>query len=199
MAKSTTNQVVLFVEGETEKEFFEALLKFYRENSSTEIKSCKIINVKGIGRFESKVAPKMKYEIIPKFPEADLSVVCAYDTDVFELAQKPPTNWNVVESKLAELGITDFSEVKAKRMIEDWFLEDLAGLCKFLKLTPVPKKIEGKDGLDKIKKLFRRKDKLYLKGHNTNKFIPSLDIETIRDKISVQLLPLEKSLGVTLK
>jgi hypothetical protein len=72
MAKSTTNQVVLFVEGETEKEFFEALLKFYRENSSTEIKSCKIINVKGIGRFESKVAPKMKYEIIPKFPEADL-------------------------------------------------------------------------------------------------------------------------------
>lgn len=140
----------------------------------------------------------MKYEIIPKFPDAQLSVVCAYDTDVFELAQKPPTNWGVVKSKLSELDVNVFYEVKAKRMMEDWFLEDLSGLCKYLKLNPIPNKIEGKDGLEKIRKLFKKKNKIYLKGHHTNKFISHLDIKSIRDKVSSQLLPLEKALGVTL-
>ena len=98
-------------------------------------------------------------------------VFCCYDTDVFELAQKPPTNWQIVKKKVCELGIDDFNEIKATRMIEDWFLKDIEGLCKFLGIE-IPKKLEGKDGLEKIKHLFRRgkKPKIYQKGSYSHKF-----------------------------
>lgn len=192
------NQVVIFVEGDTESEFFEALYSYYRTYSTSAIVNCKIYNMRGIGRFESKVPAKLQHEIIPKFSDRKISVVCAYDMDAFSLAPKPPVNWKIVRSKVTQLGITDFIEVKAEKMIEDWFLSDLQGLCKFLKI-PTPRKIEGNDGLDKIKKLFKKKDKLYLKGHYTSKFIPDLDLRLIRDKFKKQFLFFEEALNVKLK
>jgi hypothetical protein len=125
--------IILFVEGDTEKEFYEALLTFYKQNSKKNILACKIVNIKGISRFESKVFPKLKYEILPKYVGENIKVVCSYDTDVFELAQKPPTNWNVVRVRVNSLGIKEFYEIRAVRMIEDWLLKDFAGLCNFLK------------------------------------------------------------------
>jgi len=100
MATQGEKIIVLFVEGDTEKEFFESLIKYYRENSDTEIHSVKIYNLKGIGRFERKVASKIKHEILPKYKEDDVIVFCCYDSDVFELAKKPPTNWDLVKSNL---------------------------------------------------------------------------------------------------
>ena len=189
--------VILFVEGDTEKEFFGILHKYYHDNSLSKLNTLKICNVKGIGRFESKVSSKLRHEIIPKFQGHKLVVACAYDTDVFELAQNPPTNWKVIRKKVAELGINEFHEIRAEKMIEDWFLKDIKGLCKFLK-TVTPQKIEGKDGVEKMKKLFKRSNKLYLKGHYSYKFISDLDIPLIRKAIGKQVLALEKALGVNL-
>lgn len=190
--------VVLFVEGQTEKEFFEALIRFYRKASSTQISHSKIFNLKGITLFEKKVPTTLKYEIIPDLGDVALSIVCCHDTDVFELARNPPVNWQALKKKLKELGITDFIQIKAERMIEDWFLLDLDGLCKFLKADR-PKNLSGKDGLAKIKTLFKKNGKIYAKGQDTGKFIAFLDIALIRRKIKGQLLPLEKALGVQLK
>ncbi len=193
--KNTHSILVLFVEGETEKEFYEALLIFYRKKYK--ICRCKVINVKGISRFESKVSARLKFEIIPKHPESIIKVVCCYDTDVFELAQKPPTNWSIVKKKVNELGIDFFDEVKAIRMIEDWFLNDIEGLCKYLNIE-VPSKLDGKTGLDKIKTLFKKgtKPKVYQKGNGTHKFIALLNIGEIRNAIKKELRPLEIALEI---
>lgn len=191
--------IVLFVEGETDKEFFESLLKFYSVHSKTKIRSHKVINIKGISRFENKVSTKLKYEIIPKHPNAKIKVICCYDTDVFELGQKPPTNWQIVKKKVNELGIPDFFEVKAKQMIEDWFLIDKSGLCEYLKIEE-PKKLEGRDAVEKIKRLFKRgkNPKIYQKGSYAHKFIPFLDFGIIREQIKQELIDIEKALVVKL-
>lgn len=58
--------IILFVEGETEKKFYDALINYYKLKSKTTISGYEIYNIKGIGRFESKVASKLKFDIIPK-------------------------------------------------------------------------------------------------------------------------------------
>lgn len=197
--KATKPFVILFVEGETEKEFYESLISFYRATSKKAICGCKIYNMKGIGRFENKAVAKLKTEILPKFKDYNLKVICCYDTDVFELAQKPPVNWKIVEKKVNDLGVEHFGEVKARQMIEDWFLKDLSGICKFLSISQ-PKKLDGKTGNEKMKILFRtgKKPKIYQKGTNSHKFIPSLNIKLIRDQVKTELESLELSLGVQL-
>jgi hypothetical protein len=197
---SKKDYIVLFVEGETEKEFYNALMQFYFQNYNPKIKGYKVFNVKGISRFETKVSSKLKYEVVPKHDVLNIKVICCYDTDVFELAQKPPTNWQIVKKKVNELGITSFSEVKATRMIEDWFLKDLKGLCQYLKIDE-PRRVEGKDGLDKIKTLFKKgkTPKIYQKGSYSHKFIPSLNFLTIRASIKSELSIIETALGIAVK
>jgi len=186
--------IVIFVEGDTDYEFYNALINYYRDNSKSEILTSKIFNLKGIGRFESKVASKIKYEILPKYEPEDISVVCCYDTDVFDLGKKPPTNWNIVRKQLKSLGINDFTEIKAVKMIEDWFLYDINGLCNFLKIK-VPKKLKGKDAYEKMKKLFKVGNKIYQKGSNSHRFVSNLNISTIRNSVSSQLKKLEKKIS----
>lgn len=189
--------VILFVEGETEKEFYDTLIHFYKGRSKKPITDSKVYNIKGIGRFESKVTSKLKYEIIPRHPKIKLKVVCCYDSDVFDLAQKPPVNWKLVNKKVNELGVNEFVEIVAIKMIEDWFLKDIKGLCKYLNI-PVPKKLEGKNGYEKMKRLFKKgaKPKVYQKGSNSHKFVPNLNISAIRESVKEELKMLEDALGV---
>jgi len=190
--------IAIFVEGETEKEFYEELIQFYRKQSTNKLKSHKVYNIKGIGKFESKMSLKLKGEVLNRHAAKDVKVICCYDTDVFELAKKPPVDWQVVKKKVAELGIANFTQVKAKRMIEDWFLYDFEGVCKFLKLKN-QKKVDGKDGNDKMQKLFKKGGRLYIKGSHTQKFIPSLEMKVIRNAVLDQLSDLEKAIGVKIQ
>ncbi len=192
--------IVLFVEGETEKEFYEVLFKYYLSSFKLTIGGYRIVNIKGISRFETKVSAKLKYEILPKHSSSTVKVFCCYDTDVFELAQKPPTNWEIVRKKVKELGISSFNEVKAIRMIEDWFLKDIDGLCKFLNIK-VPKRLHGGNAIEKIKGIFKmgKKPKIYQKGSYTHKFVGNLNIAKIRGSISNELQELETILGISIK
>lgn len=195
MAKQVDNSIiVLFVEGDTDKEFYQELINYYRGEISNNIPKIKIYNLKGIGRFENKVASKIKLEILPKYSPENISVFCCYDSDVFELGKKPPTNWKIVEKKLKELGINNFYRIVAKRMIEDWFLSDLDGLLSYLKLKKAPK-LKGKDAYAKIKSLFKSGNKIYQKGNSSHKFVPSLNIKKIRDNYSKELKKLEFKIG----
>ena len=193
---ATSNiQIILFVEGETDKEFFDALISFYKGKSTKQIKDTKVVNIKGIGRYESKVPSKLKNELIPKYPNKKIIVFCSYDTDVFELAQKPPVNWKSLREKILELDVDSFYEIKAKLMIEDWFLKDIDGICTFLKIN-LQTKVVGKSGNDKMKWLFKKGNKIYQKGSSCHRFVPSLDIEKIRNQSKGELSDLEKILGV---
>ena len=62
---------------------------------------------------------------------------------------------------ILSLGIEEFCTVEVKSAIEDWLLDDLEGLCAFLKLKETPGAIKGANGYAKLLSLFKRcgKDK----------------------------------------
>jgi hypothetical protein len=188
--------ILLFVEGDTEKEFYEVLFQYYRKISKRPLRcNFRVINLKGIGKFENKVSAKIKHELRDKYKGTELVIFCCYDTDVFDLAGKPATQWSVVKKKVADLGISKFNEIAAHKMIEDWFLNDMDGLCSFLNIKNSSKP-KGKDGYEKMKTLFRKGNKVYQKGSYCHRFIPMLNISLIVNKIKGQLMELEKELGV---
>jgi hypothetical protein len=85
--------------------------------------------------------------------------------------------------------------VKARESIEDWFLYDVDNIISFLKLKKNTK-ISGRNGYDKLKRLYKQADKVYFKGMNSNGMVAKLDIEKISIEVKDQLAPLYKSLGV---
>lgn len=185
--------VVVFVEGATEVVFYQALIYYLSKIRVSKISNYKIINAKGIGRFESKVPAKFKNEIVPKHQDCKIAVCCCYDTDVFKFKSKPPINWDRVIRKLKENGASDVKLVKAKKMIEDWFLKDLDGLCTFLKIKK-PRKINGSNGNQKMIALFKRSGKVYQKGTYCYKFIENLNLELIYNRVKTELIQLDKLL-----
>lgn len=179
--KNVDKVIVLFVEGDTEEEFYKLLIKYYRENTVNSFPEIKIFNLKGIGRFEGKVVSKLKNDILKnkKYKDLDIKVFCCYDTDVFELGKKPPTNWTKVKKQVKDLGIKSFNEIQSQKMIEDWFVLDMEGVCEYLGI-PVSKK-KFSSGLITLKELFKscKKPKIYQKGSYTHKFLEKINMENI--------------------
>ena len=176
---SNSKIIVIFTEGETDEVFFKKLIEYLRTQINITPKVvCK--NLKGVCRYEQKAPAKIKHEIINKHPEAEVIVFCSYDKDVFDIPfhRKPPVDWEKVEKKLLDIGVKKVFHIKADKMIEDWFLSDIENLCKFLKIK-VPKKISGKNAFEKLKTLFKRGNKIYQKGYNTNNFVENLSIANI--------------------
>ena len=192
------SHIVIFVEGDTDKVFFEALLNYYRQHSQKPICSCEVQNLKGVSRYTSKVTGKLQNEICPKAKKKGLyvkAVCCSYDTDVFEFTERPVVNWNKVKREVKSIGIKNFCQIKVESMIEDWLLEDLQGLCEYLKLNSTLT-ISGNTGYDKIQQLFKKANRVYLKGVSIKAFIKYLDLEKIRNKRSKALAELECFLKV---
>lgn len=92
--------------------------------------------------------------------------------------------------KSIENGANKVIFVEANKMIEDWFLHDLSGLCRFLKIVK-PKNIKGKDGNEKMISLFKKAGKIYQKGTYCYHFLDSLDISIIYEQEKAQLKALE--------
>lgn len=196
--KNQSKVIVLFVEGDTEAEFYDILIKYYRSISVKPFPHVRIFNLKGIGRFESKVTSKLKNNILKdrRYKNLDIKVFCCYDTDVFELAKKPPTNWKKVKNDVNSLGIKHFSEIKSERMIEDWFINDIDGICQFLGIK-VPKK-KSSNGLQVLKDLFKscKQPKIYQKGSYTHKFLEKINISKIINSLKGVFDDLEKELNI---
>jgi hypothetical protein len=190
--------LVLFVEGDTEVEFYKQVIAHARKLRSdgkfdTSIE-CKSIN--GVGGFKNIALRKFIKEIKPKYDDDCIyTIVLCRDTDVFELSQKPLIKWNEVEKDLRASGASNVIHVEAKHSIEDWFLYDAEGIISFLRLGKKTK-ISGKDGYDKLKRLYKQANKMYYKGMKSNGMVSRLDIDKIASSVKDQLNPLYKALGV---
>ena len=191
--------LVLFVEGETEVEFQKAVINFAREKRKDKKFDTKIEckNVCGIGGFKNIACRKFIREIKPKYDGYEFTIVLCSDTDVFELEQKPPVNWTDVKNNLISAGASNVVLVRAKKSIEDWFLYDLDNILSFLRLKKGTK-ISGRNGYDRIKRLYRLANKMQIKGMKSNGMVAKLDIAKISLAVKDQLSPLYKSLGVKL-
>ena len=123
-----------------------------------------------------------------------LIVLCS-DTDVFDFSQKPPIRWDEIKKELLDNGALKIIHVQAKRSIEDWFLYDVEGILRFLRLSKTTK-VSGKSGYDKLQCLYKQAQKVYFKGIQSNGMIGRLDIEKIANAVKDQLNPLYEALGV---
>ena len=87
-------------------------------------------------------------------------------------------DWKKVERELLNCGVKKVSHIKAEKCIEDIFLLDMQGICKYLNIKSV-KNITGANGVDKMKKLFLKGNRIYQKGYKCEGFIKHLDIDYI--------------------
>ena len=190
--------LVLFVEGDTEVEFYKKVVANARKlhpmgrfDTNIEYR-----NVGGVGGFKSIALRKFKKQIKPKYEEdCEFTIVLCSDTDVFDFSPKPPIKWDEVKKELMDNGASEIIHVQAKRSIEDWFLYDLEGFLRFLRLGKNIKG-SGKNGYDKLQSLYKKAHKVYYKGIQSNGMIDCLDIEKIANTVNDQLNPLYKALGV---
>lgn len=190
--------LVLFVEGDTEVEFYKQVIANARKlhpagkfDTYIEYRS-----VGGVGGFKNIALRKFIKQVKTKYDnDCEFTVVLCSDTDVFEFASKPPIKWNEVKKELEANGAKKVIHVQAKKSIEDWFLYDLEGILKFLRLAKNTK-VSGKNGYDKLQRLYKQANKIYYKGIKSNGMIAHLDIDKIADEVKDQLNPLYKVLGV---
>ena len=194
--------VVIFVEGDTDKVFFDRLVQYYRQNSETPVASCEVRNLHGVSRYNGKLSGKLKGLIIPAAARKGMevqAVCCSYDTDVFEYAERPVVDWKRVAAEVKRLGIKEFCEVKVEQMMEDWLLDDIKGVCSYLKLKKKPGSLQGKNGYERLQHLYKAANNVYVKGLGASALIGALDMGVIRDKRKEALKELEAVLGVKIE
>lgn len=192
-------RVVIFVEGDTDEVFFKAMLEYYKSISQIELVPCDVCNLKGVTRYTSKLLAKLKNEILPdaKCRNVNIKAVCcSYDTDVFEIRNPLIVNWDSIRKRIKRMGVESFIRIGVCSSIEDWILDDLEGICSYLKLKQIPKSLKGADGNSKLCDLYSKARRTYSKGYATHDMIKVLDFSKIRAKRLTVLMELEEILGV---
>ena len=99
--------LVLFVEGDTEVEFYKKVVSEARKRhpAGRFDTNIEFRNVNGFGGFKNIALRKFTKEIIPKYgDEFEYTVVLCSDTDVFDFASKPPIKWAEVKETLTKNG-----------------------------------------------------------------------------------------------
>jgi len=190
--------LVLFVEGDTEVQFYKQVVSNIRElHPESRFNTCiEYRNVKGVGGFKNNALRKFIKEIKPKYEENCIfTIVLCCDTDVFEFASKPPIRWDKVKKELMENGASNIIHIQARHSIEDWFFYDIEGILGFLRLGKKTK-VSGKSGYDKLQRLYKLANRVYYKGINSNGMVERLDIGKISSAVKDQLNPLYQALGV---
>ena len=164
--------LIIFVEGYTEIEFYKKIIEEAKQHRTGKTFNTYIEyeNVKGVGGFKNNALRKFIKSIKLKYDKnCEFNIALCRDTDIFEIAEKPPIDWKSVEKAFYDNGAQKVIHIKAKRCIEDWFLYDLDGILDFLHL-PKNTKPNGGNGCEKHKSLFRKVNKIYYKDEFGNEY-----------------------------
>ena len=176
MLKIISNKVVcFFVEGDTEIEFYKAVVKSASLRMGRPI-GCTIeyVNLKGCGNYKNEALRRFK-NLQLKHKKCELYVVLCFDSDVFFISKRPPFNKEKIQESLIENGAQSVYCIEAKHSIEDWFLCDFNGVLSYLRL-PRSTKLPRGNGQDALRELFKKANKIYVKGKGAKDFIAKLDV-----------------------
>jgi hypothetical protein len=190
--------LVIYTEGETDEEFYRKLLIEIRKNNDNKsfaFKKIEFYSAQGIMRFQNKIISNFKKEYcIDKYRSYEKVVCLCYDSDVFEYASKPPINWGEVEKSLSELGADNIIKIVANHCIEDFFLYDIEGVRRYLRLArnQIPQNYQS---LELLKQMFKKAGRQYYKGYRVAGLVDSLNISKIAQKICPQIYSLCLELG----
>lgn len=192
---------LLFVEGDTEKEFYTKLAESYLHGIPKAI-----INLHGIYNVHRNVLGKTE-AFLHLHNDATVRIYCCIDRESRD--HNPPLDIDDLRSTLKD--DQDFKRVLsadaiiATQMIESWFFYDIEGIYKFLKIprnlrNPTkynpPEKFTHLD----LSKLFSRYSKTYIKGRKCADFINNLNLakiysECIELKVGLDLIIQQATLG----
>lgn len=189
--------IVLYVEGPTDEEFYKQLrdsIKKKIPGKKFRVDGIDIVCIKGIAKFSTKLLAKFKMEALKKYSDGEIIVFLCYDNDVFEYGVHPPVDREKLKTDLYEAGASKVKHLVAKRTIEDWIMLDEQGVLKYLRLNKKIK-INGSNGLEKIKYLFKCANRVYQKGSTVDGLVSSLDMNLICAKICSEISELCKELG----
>lgn len=192
--------LVLFVEGETEVEFYKKLIAHLKQKlPSGKFKThLEYKNVGGVGGFKNIALRKFQKEIKPKYNEScEFTIVLCSDTDVFEFSPKPPVDWEEIRIELIAQGASKVILLLARQSIEDWFLKDLDGILCYLRLSKKTK-VSGSNGYRKLQRLYGIANKVYLKGGSSKGLVDRLDMDLISKAVSDQLCQLYEVFGINI-
>ena len=181
------NIVILFVEGATDELFYKRLIETLRKEKGEKIKhNVQVIieNLKGIGQYKHKLSRIIKNKIKRDYRNCRCCAILCYDTDVFEFSSKPPLILGNIVKELKKDGVDEVKFIKASHSIEDWFLIDSDGVLIFLNLPADKNKVDRTRGLKEIERLFKKANRVYVKGLKCNGFIECLDMRKILSYIS---------------
>lgn len=185
----------LFVEGPTEIELYKAIIKKMHDKMPMEFKcSIKYVDMRGLGNYKNS-APWKFNRMAKENAGKTIDVFLCIDADVFELEKKPPINRKEVKQKIQKAGAHSVTYIMAKSSIEDWFLSDFEGVREFLHL-PASTKCPSGSGQTALKTLFKKANKVYIKGPNTISLIKKLNIDKIIKDHCHELKPLCKAIGI---
>ena len=98
--------------------------------------------------------------------------------------------------KIKRMGVESFIRIGVSSSIEDWILDDIEGICTYLKMKQIPKSLKGTNGNARLCDLYSKARKIYTKGYSAREMISSLNFSVIRDKRLSSLQELEKALGI---
>lgn len=177
MKKSIRNKVYLFlVEGETEEEFYSALMAKYCNSLPR-----KIINLKGNFNINKKILEKCAaFSANNKYTAFEV-FICIDQ----ERMDQPPYNKSLVLNELTKNEeFIKNHDVIAVLMLESLFFIDIEGIYKFLRTKRTlrnPRKYINFRKLThlNLNLLFRQNDKTYIKGHKCAGFIEALNMNKI--------------------
>ena len=197
-AKQKKTLVLIFVEGDTEVDFYNKIKEHLRLMLGGKfLCEVKVHNLKGVGQYQNIAQRIFEKKIKVTYPEGEYryKIFLCYDTDVFEFAKKPPVNWSKVIDMLKKLGAEEVFRVEAKSSIEDWFLYDIEGVRTFLKI-PKKQKLIGYNGQIGLKQLFLKANKTYIKGIRSAGLVDALDMSVIFPKICEQINVICEAVGM---
>lgn len=190
--------LVIATEGETDAEFYKKVLSTIKLNNDRinfNFDKIDYICAQGISGFAKKIPNKFKNKFATvEFANYEKIVCLCYDLDVFSLEQKPPVDRDKLENDLKAIGVDQVIHIKADKTIEDFFLIDIEGIKRFLRL-PRRYKLPNKSGLELLKQMFKDASKTYFKGERVSGLVDALDICLILTKICKQLSVLCNELG----
>lgn len=198
MSKSSLKKcIVLYVEGQTEVEFYKKVKEYMKTKLSIfEVNQFKIVCIESNTKFKNKLLLKFKNEIIVKYQKKDeIVVVLAYDSDGYEYGKHPVVDRKKIESELLSNGATKVIHLVAENTIEDFIMLDKKGVLKFLDL-PLTTAVKGKNGLEQLQYLFGKKNRTYFKGHKVEGLLDHLDFNLIASRLCFKLSPLCHEVGI---
>ncbi len=183
----TKNVILLLVEGDTESAFYKKVIDYIAKEKDCKFEQ-KIKNLKGIGNFQRSAVTqynelRRQYQKKEKDTDWKFHVFLCIDTDVFAFHSNPPLDKEKLQAKLEQQEcVADVHYIEARESIEDWFLEDLEGIQKYLKLKSISDSYKkGKNGADKLNLIFQKAGKVYIKGGRAKELIQHLNIPKIID------------------